>query len=69
MTEEEKLTRDQYDELERCLDEIVRAEENGTEGKHAILVGTLSKFGFRVGSTNEALKMAYSLLDRGWKNE
>ena len=43
-----KLTRDDYDKLDRALSEVESAEESGRVDAHAILIATLHALGFVV---------------------
>ena len=64
-----KITRNQYDELDRALSEVQDAEASGRVGSHAILIATLAKLGRRVMSVAEAIRVAVSLLSNGWRDE
>ena len=63
-----KLKRDQYDELDRALNEVQSAEESGRVGSHAILIATLAKLGHVVWSVEAAIEKALELLGLGWRN-
>jgi hypothetical protein len=64
-----KLKRDQYDELDRALNEVQSAEESGRVGSHAILIATLAKLGHVVWSVEAAIEKALELLGLGWRND
>ena len=64
-----KLERDQYDELDRALNEVQSAEESGRVGSHAILIATLAKLGHVVWSVEAAIEKALELLGLGWRND
>ena len=64
-----KLKRDQYDELDRALNEVESAESSGRVGSHAILLATLAKLGHVVWSVEEAIEKALELLGLGWRND
>ena len=63
-----KLSRDQYDELDRALSDVQDAESSGRVGTHAILIATLSRLGHIVFSVNPAIKKANELLWQGWSD-
>ena len=64
-----KLKRDQYDELDRALNEVQSAEESGRVGSHAILIATLAKLGHVVWSVEAAIEKALELLGLGWRKD
>ena len=64
-----KLSRKDYDELDRALSEVESAESSGRVGSHAILIATLAKLGHMVWSVDEALERALELLGIGWRND
>lgn len=65
----DKLTRPQYDELDRALSDVQDAESSGRVGTHAILIATLAKLGHVIFSVEDAIKKAIELLWQGWKND
>ena len=64
-----KLKRDDYDELDRALNEVQGAEESGRVGSHAILLATLAKLGHVVWSVEAAIEKTLELLCLGWRND
>ncbi|MEP0805862.1 MAG: hypothetical protein HRF47_10245 [Chloroflexota bacterium] len=64
-----KLTRQQYDDLDRALADVQDAEFDNRVGTHAILMATLAKIGYTVFSVQEAIEKAVSLLSEGWSDE
>ena len=64
-----KLTRPQYDELDRALSDVQDAESSGRVGTHAILIATLAKLGYLIYSVEDAIKKAIELLWQGWKSD
>lgn len=64
-----KLTRQQYDDLDRALADVQDAEFDSRVGTHAILIVVLAKIGYTVVSVQEAIKKAVSLLSEGWSDE
>jgi hypothetical protein len=64
-----KLRRDDYDELDRALNEVQGAEESGRVGSHAILLATLAKLGHIVWSVPAAIEKAFELLGIGWRTD
>ena len=64
-----KLTRPQYDELDRALSDVQDAESSGRVGTHAILIATLAKLGYLIYSVEDAIKKAIELLWQGWKKD
>ena len=64
-----KLSRKDYDELDRALSEVESAESSGRVGAHAILMATLAKIGHVVWSVEEAMEKALELLGVGWRND
>ena len=64
-----KLNREQYDDLDRALNEVQSAEESGRVGSHAILIATLAKLGHVVWSVEAAIEKALELLGLGWRND
>lgn len=65
----EKLTRQQYDELDRALSEVQDAESSDKVGTHAILIATLARIGYKVFTVEVAIRKAMSLLSQGWNDE
>lgn len=65
---DKKLKREQYDDLDRALNEVQSAEESGRAGSHAILIATLAKLGHVVWSVEAAINKALDLLGLGWSN-
>ena len=66
---DKKLKREQYDDLDRALNEVQSAEESGRAGSHAILIATLHALGFVVWSAEAAIEKALELLGLGWRND
>lgn len=64
-----KLKRDEYDRLDRALNEVQGAEETGRVGAHAILIATLHALGFVVWSVEAAIEKALELLGIGWRHD
>ena len=64
-----KLKRDDYDRLDRAMNEVQGAEENGRVGTHAILIAMLHALGFLVWSVEAAIEKALELLGIGWRND
>lgn len=64
-----KLKRNDYDELDRALNEVQGAEESGRVGSHAILIATLAKLGQIVWSVPAAVEKAFELLGLGWRTD
>ena len=64
-----KLKRDDYDELDRALNEVQGAEQSGRVGSHAILLATLAKLGHVVWSVEAAIEKTLELLGLGWRND
>ena len=64
-----KLKRDDYDRLDRAMNEVQSAEESGRVGSHAILKATLHALGFIVWSVEAAIEKALELLGIGWRND
>ncbi len=65
----DKLTRPQYDELDRALSDVQDAESGGRVGTHAILVATLAKLAYLIYSVEDATQKAMELLWQGWKKD
>ncbi len=65
----EKLTHQQYDELDRALSEVQDAESSDKVGLHAILIATLARIGYKVFNVEAAIRKAMSLLSQGWNDE
>ena len=63
-----KLSRDQYDELDRALSDVQDAESSGRVGTHAILIATLAKLNHVIFSVDAAIKKANELLWQGWSD-
>ena len=63
------ISRDEYDKIDRALNDVYDAESNGRVGSHAILLAVLQKLGYGVMSVAEAIRKALSLLGQGWKDK
>ena len=64
-----KLKRDDYDRLDRAMNEVQSAEESGRVGAHAILIATLHALGFVVWTVEAAIEKTLELLGIGWRND
>ena len=64
-----KLTFQQYQELQSALDDAASASIENVGGRHALLIALLYRLGTPVISTQEAVSKATKLLEKGWANE
>lgn len=66
----EKLTRQQWYELEEQLSRTPSEPFSGEHpGEHMKLIALLNRFGYQPMTKQQALNLARSLLDLGWKEK
>lgn len=70
MTEERKLTREQWDQLNDQFQRTPDPDEGASaSGEHYMLNFVLNKLGYHPNSRREAIKIAERLRSNGWSDD